>query len=140
MTQFLLPALGGAFLALSAILLMASLGRIAGISGIVGGLLPPKPAAGDEATWRYAFIVGLLLGPVVLQLVTGASGIGAPAASLPAMLASGLLVGIGTALGSGCTSGHGICGLPRLSVRSFVAVGTFMATGAATVFVTHHLL
>ncbi|PWR19648.1 YeeE/YedE family protein [Zavarzinia compransoris] len=140
MTDFLLPTLGGALIALSAIVMMGALGRIAGISGILGGLLPPAPARGEEAGIRLAFIAGLLGGPLLLALAAGGSGIGAPVVSLPLMIAGGFIVGVGTALGSGCTSGHGICGLPRLSPRSFVAVGTFMATGIATVFVVRHLI
>ncbi|MCF4165890.1 YeeE/YedE family protein [Zavarzinia compransoris] len=139
MSQFLLPTLGGALIAFSAVLMMAMLGRIAGISGIFGGLLPPAPATGGEAALRLAFVVGLLGGPLLLGLLTGDTGIGAPTVDLPMMIVGGFLVGIGTALGSGCTSGHGICGLSRLSPRSLVAVATFMATGVATVFVVRHL-
>lgn len=140
MEQFISPAIGGALIALSAILMMGMLGRITGISGILGNLLPPAPAAGGEAVWRVAFVAGLLGGPLLLQAFTGETGIGAPVVGLPMMIVAGFIVGVGTALGSGCTSGHGICGLSRLSKRSFVAVGTFMATGVATVFVVRHLL
>lgn len=140
MTDFLYPALGGALIALSAIIMMGGLGRIAGISGILGGLLPPAPAKGEEAGIRIAFLIGLLAGPLLLGLLSGGTGIGAPIVSLPMMIAGGFIVGVGTALGSGCTSGHGICGLSRLSPRSIVAVFTFMATGVATVFVIRHLI
>lgn len=140
MHDFALAAVGGALIALAAVMMMGMLGRITGISGILGNLLPPSPAQGAEAGWRIAFVVGLLAGPLVLEALTGSNGIGAPIVSLPLMIVGGLLVGAGTALGSGCTSGHGICGLSRLSTRSFVAVGTFMATGVVTVFVVRHLL
>ncbi|MDD3444795.1 MAG: YeeE/YedE thiosulfate transporter family protein [Zavarzinia sp.] len=140
MSQFLLPTLGGALIALSSIIMMAMLGRITGISGIVGGLLPPAPARGADAAVRVAFIVGLLAGPLLLAVIAGNNGIGAPIVELPMMIAGGFLVGVGTALSAGCTSGHGICGLSRLSPRSFAAVMTFMATGIVTVFVVRHLL
>lgn len=140
MSPFLLPILGGALIALSAVLMMAMLGRIAGISGIFGGLLPPAPAVGSEAALRIAFVAGLLGGPLLLGLLTGDTGIGAPVVDLPMMIIGGFLVGVGTTLGSGCTSGHGICGISRLSPRSLVAVATFMATGVITVFVVRHLL
>ncbi|RJF90096.1 YeeE/YedE family protein [Oleomonas cavernae] len=139
MQQYLPAALGGALIAISAVLLMGTLGRIAGISGIVGRLLPPNGVSGSEAGWRIAFFAGLLLGPLAVGLATGSTGIGAPVVGLPLAIIAGLLVGAGTSLGNGCTSGHGICGLSRLSVRSAVAVATFMATAIVTVFITHHL-
>ena len=138
MHPFLLAAIGGVFVGLSAVLLMAFSGRIAGISGIVGGLLPPRPA--DDWQWRFAFVAGLVAAPLFLRAISGFDGIGTPTAGLPVLIPAGLLVGVGTALGSGCTSGHGICGLARFSPRSAVAVATFMATAVVTVFVTHHLL
>ena len=128
---------GGVVIGLSAVLLMALLGRIAGISGIIGGLL--RPAAG-EAGWRLAFLIGLVAGPPLW----GAAGGSVPpveiTAELPILIAGGLLVGAGTAVGGGCTSGHGVCGLARLSPRSLVATLTFMAVGIATVFVTRHAI
>ena len=135
---YLAAALGGAMIGLAATLLMLLLGRIAGISGIVGGLLPPRPA-GDRG-WRLAFIAGLIAGPFLVAGVTGLPPIGGPAVGWPVLLAAGFAVGIGTALGGGCTSGHGICGLARLSPRSLAAVMTFMAVAALTVFVVRHLL
>lgn len=132
------PLLGGAMIGLAAVLLMGLLGRIAGISGIVGGLLPPGPAG--ERGWRLAFLLGLVAGPLLVGLVLGRTGIGPPLASLPVLLAAGLLVGFGTVLGNGCTSGHGVCGLARLSPRSLAATLTFMASAVATVFVVRHLL
>ena len=126
---------GGVVIGLSAVLLMALLGRIAGISGILAGVL--KPAAG-EAGWRLAFLIGLAAGP----LLWGALGGRVPpveiTAELPLLLAGGLLVGAGTALGGGCTSGHGVCGLARLSPRSLVATLTFVAVAIATVFLVRH--
>ena len=110
-------------------------GRIAGISGVIGGLL--RPATGDLA-WRAAFVIGLLGSPLVYALFTV---LPTPriSAEYGALVLAGLLVGIGTRYGSGCTSGHGVCGLSRLSPRSLVATATFMAAGCATVFVTRHL-
>jgi uncharacterized membrane protein YedE/YeeE len=137
MHPYLLATLGGVLIGLSAVLLMGFSGRIAGISGIVGGLLPPKPA--QDRTWRLAFILGLVLAPLLMQWATGDSGVGAPVAGLSVLLPAGLLVGIGTALGNGCTSGHGICGMARLSLRSAVAVACFVATAMVTVFLTRHL-
>jgi uncharacterized membrane protein YedE/YeeE len=128
---------GGVVIGLSAVLLMALLGRIAGISGIVRGLI--GPAAG-EAGWRTAFLLGLVLGPVLWGVAGGAVPPVEIAAELPVLLAGGLLVGVGTAIGGGCTSGHGVCGLARLSPRSLVATLTFMAVAVATVFVTLHVM
>lgn len=110
-------------------------GRIAGNSGILGGLL--KPAEGDRA-WRVAFIVGLVAGPLLIQLFTGEQLAITIDNNIVMLLAGGLLVGFGTSLGSGCTSGHGVCGVSRLSVRSIVATAVFMLTGAATVFIVRH--
>jgi len=121
----------------AAALLLLTNGRIAGISGIVGGALElPK---GDLA-WRLAFIIGLVVGPVLVQLVRGAPIAVQIQASLPLLLAAGFIVGLSTRLGSGCTSGHGVCGLGRLSSRSIIATGTFLATAGITVFVTRHLI
>jgi hypothetical protein len=138
MHPYLAALIGGALIGLSAVLLMALIGRIAGVSGIVGALLPPKPAG--DWPWRIAFVIGLVAGPLLIMALTGALPIGAPVASLPVLIVAGFLVGIGTALGSGCTSGHGICGLSRLSPRSLAAVMVFMAAGVATVFVVRHLV
>src|SRR6185312_11248887 len=118
MQPYVSAAVGGALIGLAAVLLMAFSGRIAGISGIIGGLLPPKPA--EDRTWRLAFLLGLVLAPVILRVLTGSDGIGTPTVGLPVLIGAGLLVGAGTALGSGCTSGHGICGLARFSPRSAV--------------------
>ena len=136
MHPYLLALIGGALIGLSAVLLMALLGRIAGVSGIASGLLPP----GLDWGWRAAFVVGLIGGPLVVMAASGVSPIGAPAVSAPMLAAAGLLVGAGTVLGSGCTSGHGICGLSRLSPRSLAAVAVFMAAGVATVFIVRHIV
>ena len=131
-------AAGGALIGLSAGLMMLLLGRIAGISGILGSLLPPRAAA--DRLWRIGFLAGLVLGPLLLALAGGTGRIGQPALGLPGMAVAGLLVGTGTALGAGCTSGHGVCGLSRLSPRSLVNVLVFMGTGFATVYVLRHVL
>jgi len=138
MHPFLSAAIGGALIGVSAVLLMLSSGRIAGISGIVGGLLPPKPA--DDWRLRLAFIAGLLLAPLILKALAGFNGIGSPAIGLAILIPAGFLVGVGTALGNGCTSGHGICGLARFSPRSVAATVTFMVVAIATVFVMRHVI
>ena len=138
--------IGGVLIGLAAVWLMASLGRIAGISGIVSGLLLDRPQ-GDSA-WRVAFVAGLVSGPLLLALtgsglgnVAGQPGavVGEPVAGVTTMLIAGLLVGVGTGIGSGCTSGHGVCGLARLSPRSLAATLTFMAAAIVTVFVVRHV-
>ena len=138
MHPYIMAAIGGVLIGLSAVLLLGFSGRIAGVSGIVGGLLPPKPAT--DRSWRLSFVLGLVLAPLILNMATGASGIGAPAVDYPLLLAAGLLVGAGTAFGGGCTSGHGICGMARLSPRSAVAVTVFIIAAIVTVFVTRHLV
>ena len=129
---------GGALIGAAAVLLMALEGRIAGISGIVGGLLPPAPAA--DRAWRVAFLAGLVAGPLLVGALVAGPAIGSPVVGIGGAIAAGLLVGVGTALGSGCTSGHGVCGLARLSPRSLAATLTFMATAGVTVFVLRHLI
>jgi len=111
-------------------------GRIAGISAIVGGLL--RPARGDVA-WRVAFVGGLLLAPLAYALFAPLPE-STIEASYPMLVVAGLLVGIGTRYGSGCTSGHGVCGISRLSPRSLAATGCFMAAGFVTVFIVRHAL
>lgn len=127
---------GGALIGVAAGLLLLANGRIAGISGIVGGAL--RRPAGDTV-WRLLFVAGLLAGGTVLRLLHPAA-IGPSVVGVPLLVAAGLLVGFGTQLGSGCTSGHGVCGLGRLSPRSLVATVVFLATGAATTYVVRHLL
>ena len=119
--------IGGALLGLGAAMLMLFHGRIAGISGIFGGLLSPKVG---ELSWRVAFVLGLVAGGVVMAMVYPSGFAVHVDRSTGALIAAGLLVGFGTRLGSGCTSGHGICGLSRFSPRSLVATITFMLTGA----------
>jgi uncharacterized membrane protein YedE/YeeE len=138
MHPYIIALIGGGLIGVSAVLLMGLTGRIAGISGIVGGLLPPKPA--DDRTWRIAFILGLLLAPTSLAIFTGDNRIGVPTTGPYVLIAAGLLVGVGTAVGSGCTSGHGICGISRLSMRSVAATATFVATAMITVFIVRHVL
>ncbi|WP_298232220.1 YeeE/YedE family protein [uncultured Azohydromonas sp.] len=131
------PALaGGVLIGLAAALLVLLNGRIAGISGVLAGLL--KPAKGDVA-WRAAFVLGLVGAPLVYRLVA-ALPLPRIDAGFGAVMLAGLLVGLGTRYGSGCTSGHGVCGLSRLSPRSLVATLAFMGAGFATVFVLRHLL
>ncbi|WP_437970060.1 YeeE/YedE thiosulfate transporter family protein [Sorangium sp. So ce260] len=132
------PLVGGALIGLSASLLLLFNGRVAGISGIFGGLLFREPGG---AAWRAAFVAGLLLGGLALAAAhPGAFPPAGGGGSLGLVVAAGLLVGLGARLGNGCTSGHGVCGLSRLSVRSLVATMTFMATAAITVYVSHHVL
>ena len=130
---------GGVLLGLAAAGFILLNGRILGISGILGGLLSPKRG---DAGWRIAFVLGMLAAPVSLTLIAPAGLISAPRidASYGLVVLAGLLVGYGTRMGSGCTSGHGVCGLSRLSPRSLVATVTFMAAGFATVYVARHLI
>ncbi len=126
---------GGLLIGLAATMFALLNGRIAGISGVIGGLL--KPARGDIA-WRAAFILGLVGAPLVYMLFAVLPTLQIDA-GYGTLAVSGLLVGVGTRYGAGCTSGHGICGLSRLSPRSLVATATFMAAGFLTVFVFRHL-
>ncbi len=128
---------GGILLGLASALFILLNGRILGISGIVGGLLRPK--AGDTG-WRIAFVLGMLVAPALYWLLTGAAVPATIDASWGTVVLAGLLVGVGTRYGAGCTSGHGVCGLSRLSPRSLVATLTFMAAGFVTVFVLRHML
>lgn len=129
---------GGALIGLAAVLLLLLNGRIAGVSGIAGRLLNPRSLPLGDAAWRVLFVVGLAIGaglyslfmPVVIQVQ----------ASWPVLIVGGLLVGFGTQLGNGCTSGHGVCGIARLSPRSMAATGVFVASAMVTVYVTRHLM
>ena len=129
-------AIGGAIIGVAAALFVLANGRIAGISGIVGGVLRPK--SGDIA-WRLAFIAGLVAAPWFYGIAASRPAI-TIGASYPVLIAAGLLVGVGTRFAAGCTSGHGVCGLSRLSPRSLAATLSFMAAGFATVFIVRHLL
>ena len=127
---------GGVLIGLAAVLLLWSIGRIAGVSGIASGVL--EGARGDRA-WRAAFLAGMMAaGALVLQFVPAPPRV--LTGPVPLLLAAGFLVGFGTRLGNGCTSGHGVCGLGRLSVRSLAAVVVFMATAMVTTFVMRHAL
>jgi uncharacterized membrane protein YedE/YeeE len=128
--------IGGLLIGTAATLFVLFSGRIAGISGIVGGLL--RPLAGDVA-WRIAFVLGLLMAPLLYRLIAPLPNLQIDA-GYPLLIVAGMLVGIGTRYGAGCTSGHGVCGLSRLSPRSGVATVVFMSAGVVTVFVVRHLL
>lgn len=130
--------LGGALIGLSAAMLMLLTGRIAGISGIFGGLLS---SATSDRGWRLAFVAGLISAPIIAALLTGTS---LPSPSMPASLiviiVAGLLVGFGSRMGGGCTSGHGVCGTARLSARSLIATAIFMAAAIITVAIVRHVM
>jgi uncharacterized membrane protein YedE/YeeE len=130
-------AIGGALIGLSALLLLLLNGRIAGVTGIFAGVLDP---AGTDRAWRAAFIAGLIAAPLSATLI----GYAVPVPQMPANLITiafaGVLVGFGTRLSNGCTSGHGICGIARLSPRSIVATGVFMIAAIAVVAVTRHVV
>lgn len=127
---------GGILIGISAAMFVLLNGRIAGISGILGGLLRPRQG---DSPWRIAFVLGLLAAPLLYGLLLA---LPAPVidAGYGTLIAAGLLVGIGSRYGAGCTSGHGVCGLSRLSPRSAVATVTFMGAGFATVYITRHLI
>ncbi len=127
--------LGGMLIGLAVSLFALLNGRVAGISGILGGLLRP---AKDDVSWRAAFLLGLIGAPLVYAMFAVLPVLQIDAGN-GALLVAGLLVGLGTRYGSGCTSGHGVCGLSRLSFRSAVATAIFMGTGFATVFMARHL-
>ena len=130
-------AIGGVLIGISATMLWLANGRIAGISGIVGGLWK---ARSDDITWRVVFLIGLIAAPLVYGWATGS--LPRISISVPPLIviAGGLLVGFGTRLGGGCTSGHGVCGLARLSPRSLVATVLFMATAVVTSFLLRHVI
>ena len=128
--------LGGALIGLSAVLLMWATGRIAGVSGIAARLFPPYEDR--EFAGRLAFVAGLVVAPILVRVVSGSLPVQTIAAATPVLIVAGLLTGFGAVWGSGCTSGHGVCGLSRLSLRSLVATISFMSAGIATVFVMRH--
>jgi uncharacterized membrane protein YedE/YeeE len=129
-------AIGGIIIGIAAAMFALVNGRIAGISGIVGGLFRPAPG---NVAWRLAFVAGLIAAPLLYAIVAALPPI-VIEAGYPTLIVAGLLVGIGTRYGAGCTSGHGVCGVSRLSPRSIVATLSFMAAGFATVFVTRHFI
>ena len=127
---------GGALIGLSAVLLMAFHGRVAGMTGILSGVIPPVPA---DWRWRAAFLAGAAVAPVLYLLAGGTIAFHVPVTT-GALIFGGLLVGIGVNFGGGCPSGHGVCGIARFSPRSIVAVLTFMATAFATVYLVRHVI
>ena len=129
---------GGVMIGVAALLLMLLHGRVMGISGILGGIV--CPAARDDVPWRLLFVAGALLGPLAVIYLVGRPVDVVPVASGLVLPVAGFLVGLGTAIGSGCTSGHGICGLARLSMRSAAAVGMFMITAVVTVYIVRHVI
>ena len=138
MTHFtpLASLVGGLTIGLAVVMLMALNGRVAGVSGILGRLLPPY--TDREFASRFAFVAGLVVAPMAYWATTGSAVIQTVSSNVPLMIVAGLLVGFGTTLGGGCTSGHGVCGLSRFSIRSLAAVATFMAAGFVTVFILRH--
>lgn len=140
MTAFtpLASLVGGMMIGLSAVLMMLWEGRIAGVSGIAGRLLPPY--ADNALPGRLGFVAGLVAAPFVVMAITGEPVLQTVSDDLPLMLAAGLLVGFWSVWGNGCTSGHGVCGLARLSIRSVVATGVFMAVAFVTVFLARHVI
>ena len=135
MNTLLVPVIGGVLIGLSSLAMLALLGRITGISGIFAGVI-----TAESGTWRWAFMVGLIGGPVLYHLLTSASAPLPSEAGWPLTVIAGLLVGFGTRYAGGCTSGHGVCGIGRLSQRSMAATATFIGAGMVTVYITRHLL
>ncbi|MEO0751596.1 MAG: YeeE/YedE thiosulfate transporter family protein [Pseudomonadota bacterium] len=129
---------GGVLIGLAAVCLMLLRGRIMGATGVLAGAL--MPASLHDWTWRALLLLGMVLGPWIYFAAAGQLPVIEVPASTPMLIFGGVLVGIGVTLGSGCTSGHGVCGLARLSPRSFAATGTFMLTTAATVYVLRHVV
>ena len=135
-SDWLLALVGGLFIGFAASLMLVFMGRIAGISGIVHHLLGAKDKNTD---WRLSFVAGLVTGGIMLGFILPNSLTQTASSPVWQVILAGLLVGFGTVMGSGCTSGHGICGVSRLSVRSIVATGTFMATGILAVYLLKHI-
>jgi len=131
-------AFGGVLIGLAATLLMLTLGRIAGVTGILVGLFSPSDMR--DWAWRAAVIAGMITAPILITLATAKAPVVTIPVSLPALVGDGLLVGTGVILGSGCTSGHGVCGLARFSPRSLVATITFIASAAVTVAIVRHVV
>lgn len=129
--------IGGGLIGIASVLLMGLHGRIAGMTGILAGILPPFSA---DTGWRIAFLLGAITGPLAIFLITGAPVDFVNPVPLWAMVLGGVIVGIGVNYGSGCTSGHGVCGMARFSVRSITATATFMLSTFITVYVVRHIL
>lgn len=140
MTEFtpFVSLIGGMMIGLSAVLLMLWDGRIAGISGITSRLLPPH--RDDAFLSRFGFVLGLIAAPLAMTAIDGVEISQTVSSNIMLMIVAGLLVGFGSVWGNGCTSGHGVCGMARLSTRSFVATGVFMATAVITVFFVRHVI
>lgn len=136
MHPFIYASIGGALVGVAALMMMGLKGRIAGVSGILSGSFTETS---HERLWRILFILGVFLGGAIPPLLSSEFKPPAPDASTALIVAGGLLVGLGTGLGSGCTSGHGICGISRLAPRSIIATGTFMAAGFACVYLLRHI-
>lgn len=136
MTTWMLPLLGGVLIGLSATSLLWLNGRVAGISGIVHGLVS---APRNDSAWRVAFLAGLMIAGGLAMHITDVGAHSRQGFPVFSLIVAGLLVGAGTRMGNGCTSGHGVCGLGRLSVRSLAAVVTFVVTAMATVFIMRHV-
>lgn len=128
--------IGGLMIGTAAVILMLFNGRVAGISGIALGLIP---TAKKDILWRVVFIIAMIVSPWIYYMVSGEPATISMTTSLPFLIIGGFLVGFGTGAGSGCTSGHGVCGLARFSKRSLAATGTFMATAIITVYLVHHV-
>ena len=129
---------GGVMIGVAALLLMLMHGRVMGISGILGGIVMPSDRS--DMSWRVLFVIGVIAAPGLILFLTGSPVEATPVASALLLPVAGFLVGLGTAIGAGCTSGHGICGLARLSVRSAAAVGIFMLTAIVTVYLVRHVV
>lgn len=132
-----LSLFGGSLIGLAAVLLMAFHGRIAGMTGILSGLVPPFA---NDWGWRAAFLIGAIAAPALIVMSSGYTIPFESPTPAPWLIVGGLIVGVGVYYGSGCTSGHGVCGMARVSPRSIVATSTFMASTAITVFVVRHLI
>ncbi|MCC1493846.1 YeeE/YedE family protein [Cognatishimia sp. F0-27] len=129
---------GGVLIGIASTLLMLFAGRIMGATGVLAGLF--QPASGSDFAWRAALLAGMVSGPALVWLVSGEMPAIEVPVSTPALVIGGLIVGVGVTFGSGCTSGHGVCGMARLSPRSFVATAVFMASTLATVFIIRHVI
>ena len=135
MNSLLAPLLGGLLIGISSLAMLALLGRITGISGIFAGVINA-----ESGLWRWAFLTGLISGPLLFHLLTNTSAPAVSEAGWPTIVIAGLLVGFGTRYAGGCTSGHGVCGIGRLSQRSMAATISFIGAGIGTVFITRHLM
>jgi uncharacterized membrane protein YedE/YeeE len=140
MTEFtpIASLTGGALIGLSAVLVMLVHGRIAGVGGFIGRILPPWTSGGQ--IWQLSFLLGLMVSPIFIKLTTGLEFAHVVSNDKITMIASGLIVGLGAGIGNGCTSGHGLCGISRLSMRSVIATITFITFGFLTVFIIRHVV